>query len=75
VWSRVIAPSISAIILAIALWLIVSNFELLTGGTREFALVLASTAIIALVIGLVLYSLRVKHLNPNAAKDLAQEIS
>lgn len=73
-WSRVVAPSISAIILAIALWLILSNFELLTGGTHEFALGLASTALIAFVIGLVLYSVRVKHLNPNAAKDLAEEI-
>jgi amino acid transporter len=74
-WSRIIAPSVSAIVLAIALWLILSNFELLTGGTREFALGLASTAVVALVVGLVLYSVRVKHLNPSAAKDLAEEIS
>lgn len=75
VWSKLIAPALSVVIMVAALWQIVGNFEILTGGTHDFALMLASTNVVALVLGLIIYQIRVKHLNPKAAADLAQEIS
>ncbi|MEN9621032.1 MAG: Putrescine importer PuuP, partial [Actinomycetota bacterium] len=75
VWQQLIAPALSIVVLGGALVLILSNFELLTGGTREFALGLASTVLIALLVGVVLYSVRARKLSPDAMKDLAAEVS
>lgn len=75
VWQRLIAPALSVVVLASAITLILANFELLTGGTREFALGLASTVLIAAVVGVILHVARVRRLNPNAIKDLEAELS
>jgi amino acid transporter len=75
VWQRLIAPGLSAILLGSAIVLILSNFELLTGGTRAFALGLASTVLVALLVGVILYTVRARRLSPDAMKDLAAEVS
>jgi LPXTG-motif cell wall-anchored protein len=71
IWQSMIAPLLSAVVLGGALVLIVQNFEYLTGGTHEFALMLAGTVLVAAVIGLVLYSARKNHFSKEAMKDLA----
>lgn len=70
-WQRMIAPLLSAIVLAGALILIIQNFEYLTGGTHDFSMMLAGTVLVSAVIGLVLYSARKNHLSQEATKDLA----
>lgn len=74
-WQRLIAPAASIVVLGAAIALIVANFELLTGGTREFALGLASTVLVALLVGVILYTARARRLSPDAMKDLAAEVS
>jgi amino acid transporter len=71
IWQSMIAPLLSAIVLGGALVLIVQNFEYLTGGTHEFALMLAGTVLVAAIVGLVLYSARKNHFSKEAMKDLA----
>ena len=70
-WQGTISPILAAIALAGALTLIVQNFEYLTGGTHEFALLLAGTVLVSAVVGLVLYSVRAKKLSKEALKDFA----
>jgi amino acid transporter len=73
-WNTLIAPILSGLLMLYALYLIVSNFELLTGTDKGNALLLAGTAIIAFLIGLVLYAARRRNLSPEALADLAEEI-
>ena len=70
-WQRMIAPVLSTVALCVSIVLIIQKFEILTGGTHAFALGLAATVLIAIVIGLVLYAVRAKHLSADAIKDLA----
>ena len=67
--------TISIILLGYSLSLIVGNFELLVGTSKEQALLLAATAIVAFVVGLVLFLSRRSHLNADALADLEHEIS
>lgn len=73
-WNTLIAPILSGLLMLYALYLIVSNFELLTGTDKGNALLLAGTAIIAFLIGLVLYAVRRRNLSPEALADLAEEV-
>lgn len=75
VWARLLSPIISIILLGYSLSLIVGNFELLVGTSKEQALLLAATAIVAFVVGLVLFLARRRHLNDDALADLEHEIS
>lgn len=75
VWSRLISPILSIILLGYSLYLIVSNFELLVGTSKEQALLLASTAIVAFILGLVLFLARRNHMSADALADLEHEIS
>jgi amino acid transporter len=74
-WSTLIAPLLSGLLMLYALFLIVSNFELLVGTEKGQALMLAGTALIAFLIGIGLYALRKRQLSPDALADLAEEIS
>jgi amino acid transporter len=75
VWSRLISPVLSIILLGYSLYLIVSNFELLVGTSKEQALLLAATAIVAFIVGLVLFLARRNHMSSSALADLEQEVS
>lgn len=75
VWSRMISPILSIILLGYSLYLIVSNFELLVGTSKEQALLLASTAILAFIVGLVLFLARRNHMSADALADLEHEVS
>ena len=75
VWARLLSPIISIILLGYSLSLIVGNFELLVGTSKEQALLLAATAIVAFVVGLVLFLARRRHLNADALADLEHEVS
>jgi len=73
-WSTLIAPLLSGLLMLYALFLIVTNFELLVGTEKGKALMLAGTAVIAFLIGLALYGLRKRNLSPEALADLAEEV-
>lgn len=73
-WSTLIAPLLSGLLMLYALFLIVTNFELLVGTEKGQALMLAGTAVIAFLIGLALYGLRKRNLSPEALADLAEEV-
>jgi amino acid transporter len=75
VWSRLISPVLSIILLGYSLYLIVSNFELLVGTSKEQALLLAATAIVAFIVGLVLFLARRNNMSSSALADLEQEVS
>jgi amino acid transporter len=75
VWSRLLSPILSIILLGYSLYLIVSNFELLVGTSKEQALLLASTAIVAFIVGLVLFLARRNHMSADALADLEHELS
>ena len=74
-WARLLSPILSIILLGYSLWLIVGNFELLVGTSKEQALLLAATAIVAFVVGLGIFLIRRTRLSPDAMADLANEVS
>ncbi len=63
-----------AICTTIAPYLIVVNFDLLAGTPKGESLFLASTAIIAFLIGIALYQVRERSVTSEALADLAEEI-
>lgn len=73
-WNTLIAPLLSGLIMLYALYLIVTNFELLVGTEKGQALMLAGTAVVAFLIGLAFYGLRKRNLSPEALADLAEEV-
>ena len=73
-WNTLIAPVLSGLLMVYALYLIVTNFELLVGTDKNEALLLAGTAIIAFLIGLGLYALRKRNLSSEALADLQEEL-
>ena len=75
VWSRLISPILSILLLGYSLYLIVSNFELLVGTSKEQALLLAATALVAFVVGLVLFMTRRNKLSADALADLEHELT
>lgn len=50
-WSTRIAPTLASIGLVGCLWLVVSNFTLITGGSLGISIVLAAIPIAALALG------------------------
>ena len=66
--------SLSGLLMLYALYLIVTNFELLVGTDKSEALLLAGTALLAFLLGLVLYAIRRRNLSPEALADLAEEV-
>lgn len=74
-WSTLIAPLLSGLLMLYALFLIVTNFELLVGTEKGQALLLAGTGLIAFLIGFGLYAMRKRSLSPEALADLAEEVS
>ena len=75
VWSRLMSPILSILLLGYSLYLIVSNFELLVGTSKEQALLLAATALVAFVVGLVLFMTRRNKLSADALADLEHELT
>lgn len=73
-WSTLVAPLLSGLLMVYALFLIVTNFELLVGTDKGKALLLAGTALVAFLLGLVLYAVRRRNLSPEALADLAEEV-
>ena len=73
-WKTFIAPLLSGLLMLYALYLIVTNFELLVGTDKSEALLLAGTALLAFLLGLVLYAIRRRNLSPEALADLAEEV-
>jgi hypothetical protein len=73
-WNTLIAPAISGLVLLVALYFIVYNLDLLVGTSKGEALLLASTTVVAFLIGVGLYALRKRSLSPEALADLAEEV-
>lgn len=73
-WKTLIAPLLSGLLMVYALFLIVTNFELLVGTDKGESLLLAGTALVASLLGLVLYGVRRRNLSPQALADLAEEV-
>lgn len=69
-----IAPLVSFALMIYLLYLMISNFETLTGTSKEQGLLLAATTIAAFLLGLVLYAVRRRNLTSAALADLAEEV-
>ncbi|MDP4804476.1 MAG: APC family permease [Candidatus Nanopelagicales bacterium] len=73
-WNTTIAPVLSGLILIVVLYNIVANLDVLVATPKGEALLLASTAIVAFLLGVGLYALRRRSLSPEALADLAEEV-
>jgi len=75
VWSTIIAPVVSVVILFIAEYLIVTKFSLLVGTDEGTAYLIAGTCVIAFLIGLVLFLARRNKMSQSALSDLEDELT
>jgi len=73
-WNTLIAPALSGLLILYVTYLIIGNFELLTGTDKGTALLLAATTLVAFAIGLILFASRKRNLSPDALADLAEEV-
>jgi hypothetical protein len=73
-WNTLIAPALSGLVLIVVLYNIVANLDILVATPKGEALLLASTAIVAFLIGVGLFALRRRSLSPEALADLAEEV-
>ncbi len=73
-WNTLIAPLISGLALLYVLYLIVGNFELLVATDKSTSLLLAATAAVAFLIGVLVFAIRKRKLSPEALADLSSEV-
>ena len=73
-WNTLIAPVLSGLLLVVVLYNIVANLDILVATPKGEALLLASTGIVAFLIGVGLYALRRRSLSPEALADLSEEV-
>ncbi len=74
-WNTKIAPALAALLLSTVAVLIVMNFEILVGTSKQTALLLASTVIVAFVVGLLIFTASRSRLSPDALADLEHELT